>query len=253
MEQLTTLLQTLGIGENPSRVYIELLKSGEVSPRFLARRLGMSRPSIYDQIKTLETFGLVDVRELDGKLVVGAADPRVLKRLLALKKEDIGRNEQTLERMLPMLRTRPGAEAPRIKFFEGAEALQVALHDILWTAKSEMLVLWPYEEMLEMLGEEYLRSFNEKRLRQGITMKTIWPKHSRRHQTVFEGGDRGVVRRYSVAAKGIEMGYTIYEDKVIFISSKRECFGFVVTSHDFATLMRMQFMVLWEMAKQGKS
>ncbi len=245
METISHILQTLGIGENPSRVYMELLSSGEVSPRLLARRLGMSRPSIYDQIKTLEASRLVDVRDLDGKLVVAPADPRVLRQLLAEKKEDLEHKERALERVMNSLRVRSGTEAPRIKFFDGEEALRKALHDILWTAKSEVLVLWPYEEMLEMLGEEYLRSFNEKRLRQHITMKTIWPKQSRRRRTVFEGSDRGVMRRYSQEAKGIEMGYTIYEDKVIFISSRRECFGFVVTSHDFATLMRMQFSVLW--------
>jgi hypothetical protein len=44
------------------------------------------------------------------------------------------------------------------------------------------------------------------------------------------------------------MGYTIYGDKVSFVSSNKEVFGFIVQSAEFAALMKMQFDVLWSQA-----
>lgn len=52
--------------------------------------------------------------------------------------------------------------------------------------------------------------------------------------------------------KGMEwtMGYTIYGDRVSFISSHKEVFGFIVYSKEFAALMKLQFDVLWHMANK---
>lgn len=41
------------------------------------------------------------------------------------------------------------------------------------------------------------------------------------------------------------MAYTVYGDKVLFVSSAQESFGFVVHSTAFAHLMSLQFDVLW--------
>jgi hypothetical protein len=44
------------------------------------------------------------------------------------------------------------------------------------------------------------------------------------------------------------MGYIIYKDKVMFLGSRKEVFGFIVDSTEFSALMEMQFTVLWEKA-----
>ena len=37
----------------------------------------------------------------------------------------------------------------------------------------------------------------------------------------------------------------IYDAKVAFVSSKREAFGFIVESREFASIERMKFAALW--------
>lgn len=45
------------------------------------------------------------------------------------------------------------------------------------------------------------------------------------------------------------MGYWIYGNKVAFISSRKESFGFIIESAELATMLRTQFEVLWKASK----
>jgi HTH-type transcriptional regulator, sugar sensing transcriptional regulator len=250
MKTIENILTTLGITPNAQRIYIELMTNGETTPRLLAGRLSMSRPSVYDQIKYLSLHGLVVIRDLENKTFVAPADIQILSRMLKEKRDQIDNEEKELALIADSLKNQTRTTAPRIKFFEGKEALQQALHDILWSSKTDMVALWPYEEMLVMLGKEFLVSFNEKRIRQKIALKTLWVGKQKAVKNIWEDNDTGIERRYLPHAD-VGMGYTIYEDKVIFISSKKECFGFIISSHDFATMMRFQFEALWTSAKKA--
>ena len=46
------------------------------------------------------------------------------------------------------------------------------------------------------------------------------------------------------------MGYWIYENKVVFISSKKECFGFIIESQEFAEMMSSQHEEIWKISKK---
>ena len=46
-----------------------------------------------------------------------------------------------------------------------------------------------------------------------------------------------------------DMGYWMYEDKVAFLSSEKEGFGFVIHSKDFANLIKVQFEEIWKVSK----
>ena len=251
METITKILNTLNVPGTAGRVYRELLMNGETTPRILAQRMSMTRPSVYDQIHILEEFGLVATRMLDNKTYVAPSPARHLLKLLEEKKEEIEHDAVAFGHIVQSLESTTRTDAPRIRFFEGREAVQRALHDTLWSGKTDLLALWPYEEMLELFGESYLKSFNQKRVRQKITLRTIWPKRAKTKKSVWEGSDTGVERRYIEHSKSLGMGYTIYEDNVIFISSKKESFGFIISSHEYATMMRFQFETLWQTASKS--
>jgi hypothetical protein len=45
------------------------------------------------------------------------------------------------------------------------------------------------------------------------------------------------------------MGYWMYEDRVVFLSSEREGFSFVIHSKEFAQMMKLQFEQMWKVSK----
>ncbi len=251
MNQIFKILETLNIPETAGRVYVELLTHGETTPRILSQRMSMSRPSVYDQIKILEGRGLIALRMLDNKTFVSPSPVEHLKRLLREKRHEIEKEESAFAEIIASLTIAPNTTTPRIKFFEGKKAVELALHDILWSGKGDLLAFWPYEEMLEFFGEDFLTSFNAKRVRQKITLRTIWPMKAKGRKHIWDEADTNVERRYVSSTKSLGMGYTIYEDNVICISSHKESFGFIITSHDYATMMRFQFESLWTSASKN--
>ena len=68
------------------------------------------------------------------------------------------------------------------------------------------------------------------------------------------GVGKEFLREVRLAPKGMtwEMGYWIYRDKVAFVSSHHEVFGFVVHSRDFTEMMKAQFEQIWKLSKPIK-
>jgi len=70
----------------------------------------------------------------------------------------------------------------------------------------------------------------------------------------FMGSGKEFFREIRIAPKNVEfsMGYWIYENKVVFISSRKSNFGFIVESEEFVEMLRSQWQVVWQMSKPLK-
>ena len=246
-EIVRNALRTLGVSAPAIRVYLDLLTRGETTPRLIAERLRMSRPSVYDQLTSLQALGLIGKRDIGHKTFVQVQNPRVLSKLIAEQKATLETQEKSLSEIAHALASFDTTEAPRILFYEGQKALQNALHATLWDTSSELIALWPYNTMLEALDKKFLADFNEKRIRHKVRMRTLWPEKKSAH--VWIGRDDGITRRYLKKQQNLDMGYVVYGDSVLCISSRKESYGFVITSKNYADLMRFQFETLWSLSK----
>lgn len=250
-------LRSLGLSANSIRIYERLLEMNSASARQLAENLGLPRPSVYDNMKPLIQYGLVLEQTEGNKKLFQLDDVRHLPQLLRTKIELLEQEERSVKKMLPQLGKRARSVEPRIKFYPGAEGVRQMLNDILWYDHTELLSLWPFQEMVAVLGQEYFAHFHRRRLRQSIAIRTVWP----RDKTVsfkdypFIGVGKKHLRQQRLAPNGQtwNMGNLIYGDKVSFISSQQEAFGFIVQSRDFADLMRTQFEVLWKISTPVKA
>ena len=106
--------------------------------------------------------------------------------------------------------------------------------------------MWPHKEMVNVLGKESLIRFNNRRLQEKITIHALWKHDSKpSNDYIWSGKDTLTKRKYTKKSVDWTMGYTIYGDKVSFISSHKEVFGFIVNSSEFTALMRLHFDVIW--------
>ena len=113
-------------------------------------------------------------------------------------------------------------------------------------------VLWHCTHIFQFgLGKESLVRFNNRRIQEKIKVNALWPYTSKDSKDYIWSG-KDILTERRIAKKGTEwnMGYTIYGDKVSFISSTKEVFGFIIQSKDFAELMKVQFDVLWGSGKK---
>lgn len=252
MDILETVLQALDIPGPARAVYIDVAAHGSSTARMIAVRLGMTRPSVYDQVKILLDRGVLAERDMDGKAEFAIRDLADVERLLVQKKEDLADIAETFAKEKDRLLHTTKSIAPKIVFMSGREAIVRAMHDMLWDERMVLKAVWPYDEMLGVLGEEDLVSFNKKRIRNGLKLHSIWTGVPRKGMaSIWHNENTDVLRRYAPKGFVPEMAYTVYGDKVLFVSSAREAFGFVVHSASFAQLMSLQFDVLWGVSKEA--
>lgn len=248
--ELDSILQSLGLPPLSQKIYRELLEHGEATARFLSEKLGITRPSTYDHLALLKKKGLVVEKKKENKTYFAADDVRHIERALTQSIERLEEQKHVFATMLPTLLTAGSSESPKIRFYEGKEGLAYLVNDVLWAKGETVYTMWPYEEMLAVLGEEVLTRFNKRRLQEKIRIHALWSHGSKQKDDhIWSGKDQLTERRHAPKDISFRMGYTIYGDKVSFISSSREVFGFIVQSKDFAELMCGQFKLVWSMSK----
>ncbi len=246
--ELDSILQSLGLPPSSQKIYRELLDHGETTARLLSERLGITRPSTYDHLALLGKRGLVVEKQKGSTTYFAADDVRHVEHALSESIERLTEHKKAFTSMLPTLLAASGADSPKIKFYEGKEGLTHLVNDVLWARGETVCTVWPHAEMVRVLGKEILLRFNKRRLQEKIHIKALWP-HAIHKESLWDD-DTNIVRKHMPKGTVFHMGYTIYGDKVSFIASHREVFGFIVQSKDFAELMRTQFDIIWSVSKK---
>ncbi|MFA6410144.1 MAG: helix-turn-helix domain-containing protein [Candidatus Buchananbacteria bacterium] len=253
---LSDILKNLNLSETTSRVYLQLLETQTASARQLAENLNIPRPSVYDNLKILIKLGLVAEQNKDNKKIFQITDVKNISHLVKSKIENLQAQEQELKNIIPTISKQLNFLEPKIKFFNGQEGVRKAVNDILWYENITTLCIWPISEMIDVLGVDWLAEHNKKRVRKKIYLRTIWPpdKAVKFKQYPFLGVSKKFYREIRLAPKGMSwnMGLWAYADKVAFISSRKESFGFTVTSRDFTELIKSQFEMVWPLCKKIK-
>lgn len=251
MTNIAEILAEIDIPDPARKIYTSLLEKGRASARTLALRTGITRTSVYDQIKLLRDKGLVTEVFTNGKTFFEVSDIRKLSILLDEQMEKLCAQKKYLAENLTTLAAKSQTAQPKVRFFEGREGAQQLLKDLLWYDDITLYLYWPYEQMLDFLGKDFLLWFSARRAARDISIRTIWgarPKKSVADIFIDDGPD---VERRSIESSDLPpMGYMIYDNKVAFISSQKESFGFIVESVEFVALQRMQFDVLWKIARK---
>jgi len=121
-----SILNEIGLSPNESEIYLILLKMGEASVYEMANYSRISRPNIYDILKTLSEKGLVTSIIRDGKKLYISVAPEKLIEMLKEK-------EANLLSIIPKLNELyiNKFKKPLIEIFEGAEGLKKIMNEML--------------------------------------------------------------------------------------------------------------------------
>lgn len=248
----TKIFQELGLSEITQKVFSDLLTNGATTASKLADRVGIPRPSVYDHLKILIKNGLVTERKEEYRKVFQVDDLRNIQELLNDKINSLENEKKQFELSLPALLQKVAFVEPQVKFYSGKDGIKQVMNHIMLNRNIETILFWPMSEMMKVLGEKYLEEVNEKRVKRNISLRAIWPKDKNFNVSKYQylKGGKETLRNLRFAPKGMiwNMGYWLYEDKVAFLSSEKEGFGFVVQSKDFSNLMKLQFEEIWKIS-----
>ncbi len=251
------IFKELDLPENTLRVFNELIEKGPSTARQLALGLNIPRPSIYDNVNLLIEKGLVTERNQDNKKIFSIDNVKNIPELLQSKIDTLKSEKEQIEKLLPSLLNNVGSVEPKIKFYSGIEGLKQVMNHIMLNRNIDTILFWPTSDIVKIFGKEYMIELNKKRIKRNISIRAIYPQDKvlNLKEYPFFGIGGGHLREARLAPKNMTwgMGYWMYEDKVAFISSQKESFGFVVHSKDFAQLLKTQFDAIWNISKSMKA
>ncbi len=252
---LDQLFQKLDLGERERAVYLALLESGPTSAGHLAKMVGVPRSSLYGFLSNLLEKGLVLQSEKAHVKFWQAQSPDELLTILDGKINELETTKANLEGLVGELKKRQSTDftLPRFTYFEGADGVRQILKDMLLYRDITTQAFWPINDMIFTLGQDFFEHLNIRRIKQNLYTQAIWPadKAVDIKQYPFLGVGEKFKREIRVAPKGVEssMGYWAYKNKVAFVSSRKESFGFIVESMELRQMMQTQFDVIWGMSK----
>jgi sugar-specific transcriptional regulator TrmB len=253
MDKISAALRRIDLSDGEQTIYLSLLRQGRATPRLLSDRTGLTRPSVYDQLKTLVSLNLVVELDIDGKAHFAAADIKHLDELLLDKIDRLEQSRQFLIESLPSLTDSLDTVVPKIRFFEGSEGMKQLMKDVMWHDKITLTAIWNEDEMSHIYDAAFLRWWNERRIVRGINI--VWQVPTPVSKSVSSNAKAktspSVPAFYDDALDDIAklpyprqpaMTRLVYGSKVACISSQTEAFGFIVESAEFATLERVQLL-----------
>lgn len=149
LDTLRSHLGSAGLSDKEANIYLALLQKGSATPQILAEQTKVNRSTAYLALASLQKRGLVSSVETQGKQCFVAEPPDRLTRIVdeAVRKVEEGR-AKILE-ALPSLTAlfQVADPSPRVRFFEGAEALQAAREEI-WATRAPICEIFALDEDL---------------------------------------------------------------------------------------------------------
>jgi sugar-specific transcriptional regulator TrmB len=255
MNKLNKLLRSLGFDEEESAVYFFLIRQGQAPVGVLAKRLGMPRTTLYTMLHRLVARGLVRETTNKGLKTFVAEPPDSISLLFSQRAQQLEKSKQEFAALLPELRKdhRLVPSTPRLSVFEGKDGVQNVLKDMLLYSDLETCAVWPIKKMIAVLSGDFFHFHNKERIRRSLYTRAIWP-----HDQVVPvskypalGSGKRYLREIRIAPKEISfaLGYWIYADKVAFLSSAEEGYGYIIQSQELVQTLKVQFEFLWAQAQ----
>lgn len=241
-------LKTIGLEEKEAKVYLAALELGPSSIQRITNKSNIKRSTVYEMIKNLKKQNLISETTKGKRRIFIASEPENLKRKIKDK-------EQLLNEILPELKSINNTNSikPKITFYEGKEGIQEIYNNTLNSKNKFTLWISPIRSMLNTIGEDFLNRYVEKRMKIGLWVKSVYITSQRVDEYKFMKPItfEKTLRKIKFTPKEIDIKNTmcIFDNKVAIMSSKKEGFGFVVESEDYANTMRVFHELLWNISK----
>ena len=143
METIPLELRKLGLTEKEVQVYLAGLELGPDSVQNIAKKAGLTRPTTYEIIRSLENKGLFAEAKEKKKNQFFAQSPEKILGILRIQKREIEEKEREFIRIIASLEAKYPKEKEGIKLFKGKEGLKALGEIIAFSSTPEIFILNP--------------------------------------------------------------------------------------------------------------
>lgn len=249
------ILLQLDLNEEEIRIYLSLLEYGGDTAGNISKKTGLKRSTLYGVLQKMTGKGAIKRTLKHGVRYFSAESPETLYTQFSKKLGYLQQAQSDFHNLLPQLNqlSKEKNFKPQVEIFDGINAVQNIMQDVLLYRDLEIFTLWPIKPMIDMLSSEYFRWHNTQRIENNLFIKAIWPNTQavsiEEHPYMGHGGKHLREIRVIDGEINAQMGYWIYGNKIMFLSSHREAFGFIIESADMVQLQKDQWQILWDKSK----
>lgn len=248
MERLKNDLQNIGLNDKEARIYLACLELGPTNIQNIAEKADIKRSTVYEILESLKEKGLMHVTTKGKRKLYLASEPENLL-------ETIKEREKLLKEILPQLKSinNVGFAKPKITFYEGREGLRDIYMEALKSSTNNADWISPMKSVLETVGTEWMEHYVELKVKKNYWIRSIHvsdlviDSYKYQDPTTFKKTLRDV--KFSPKGINIPNAIGIYDNKVAILSSRKEGFGFIIESEDYAQSMKELYKLLWDKSK----
>lgn len=235
----------LGWSPNRTAVYLALLEAGEAPASSLAVRAGLKRTTVYEILEGLVADGLAAEGRIGKRRTFTAEPPEALRGLVA-------RQEKAVAQLVPMLlqRTRGPAGAPRFRYYAGLGGVRRVNEMLLEAGVREYRYFGSVQEMVDLLGESWLRHYVRRRVALGIRSRGIRVRGGEVKDLPWMKAGGRLLREVRFVPKSVTgdlASVYLLPDRVLVSAGSRECYALVLESRELSRMLGSMWDTLWDL------
>jgi sugar-specific transcriptional regulator TrmB len=233
-----------GLTPKEAHVYVAALELGTATVQEIATKAGTERTNAYDVVNSLIKKRLMSITTLGKRNQYVAESPEALEQIIEQKRFE-------LKDFIPELRSihNVAETTPRVRFYPGIEGFKAVYEDILTCREKKMLGIFAMEDFLAVAGQEFLDQMVEARVRKGINLRVIRSREQEVEDIYLSSELQLRDLRYAPEGMVFPITSFVYDNKVIYLSSKKETFGLIIESKDIAEAHKNYFLGLWQISE----
>jgi|SRR3989344_3303652 len=244
-------LEKIGLTESEIKVYLALLKLGQITAGPIVDEAKVTRSKIYDILERLKNKGLVSYLTKESTKYFSAADPKNILNYLEEKEKKIQEDKKSIKMIIPelLLQQTLVGNNKIAEIFIGIKGMENAFNALI----------------AEFEPKEVYYAFGAGK---GDNVKQIQLFFSRLHQhreknrvsskIIFNESSRGLFK-YQEESRLVEARYlasstpaaiNIYKDFTIIVILNNEPITLLIRNKETADSFREYFKVMWETARR---
>jgi sugar-specific transcriptional regulator TrmB len=250
MEKILQYLEELNLSDTEAKLYLELLKSGPIAVKDLAKAIGIKRTTAYFHIELLIEKGLI-VKIVNGshKQIAATKPEEGIKNLIEQKMESAKNAKTVFPTMLKEIQSKfptgEGFEDAEVRYYKGKSGVRKIYEEILQAKEIRSYV--NVEQIAEVFPDNFQLFNNAFKNNPDMTMFEI-VEDSPQARTYIETASQKDKYFQKILPQGMKItaqDIVIYDNQVAIIHLKENTNGIVLRNTDLYNNFKLIFDFIW--------
>lgn len=247
-------LTKLGLTSGEIKLYYALLELGESTRTHLSKKSGISPSKIYDVANRLIEKGIISSVKKNGVTHFSAADPEKLKDYVLQKEEEIKKEKQMVDEILPELleKYQKTKEQVDVEIFYGWDGLKTILNSLenSMDKKDECLIFGASIGQDPQQADIFFKQYQQNIDKRGHKVRIIFNEDLRLRKERHKYYDNHKLHEIKYLYTNTLTELYVYKKAVLILILLKKPLAINIKSKDAVDAFNKFFETMWKLAKK---